>query len=79
VDGCHRADQFLDDDRLADTRTPKDACLAALGERGDKVDDLDTGLEDLHPRRLLRKIRGCSVDGIIQVGVRLPLLVHRVA
>ena len=41
------ADQLLDDDRLADAGTAEDADLAAALERGDEVDDLDAGLEDL--------------------------------
>ena len=35
------ADQLGDDDRLADTGAAEDAGLAALGKRGDEVDDLD--------------------------------------
>ena len=41
------ADQLRDDDRLADAGAAEDAGLAALGEGGDQVDDLDAGLEDL--------------------------------
>ena len=41
------ADQLLDDDRLAHAGAAEDADLAAALERGDQVDDLDAGLEDL--------------------------------
>ena len=40
------ADQFLNDDGLADACAAVRANLAASGERADQVDDLDPGLED---------------------------------
>ncbi len=38
-------DQFGKDDRLAETGSAEQACLAAADERRQQVDDLDTGLE----------------------------------
>ena len=43
-------DQLHDRDGLADARATEEADLAALDVRGDKVDDLDAGLEDLDRR-----------------------------
>ena len=40
-------DQLLDDDGLAEARAAEQAGLAAADERGEQVDDLDAGLEDL--------------------------------
>ena len=58
------ADQLGDDDRLADAGAAEDAGLAALGEGGDQVDDLDAGLEDLDRGRLVLEARRRPVDRI---------------
>ena len=62
-----RADEFLDDDGLADTGAAEDAGLPPLGEGGDQIDDLDASLEDLGAGGLVGEERGRSMDGIIQV------------
>ncbi len=56
----HVADELLDDDRLADAGAAEDADLAALGERGDQVDDLHARLEDLGRSRLLLEGEGAA-------------------
>ena len=56
------ADQLLDDDRLADAGPAEDADLAAAPERGDEVDDLDAGLEDLRLGLHLVERRGIAMD-----------------
>ena len=58
----HVADEFLDDDGLADAGAAEDADLAAFGERADQVDDLDAGLEDLGLGRLLVERGSRAVD-----------------
>ncbi len=45
-----RPDQLLDQDRLADARAAEETDLPALHVRGEQVDDLDAGLEDLDRR-----------------------------
>ena len=45
-----RADQLLDQDRLADARAAEEPDLPALDVRGEEIDDLDAGLEDLNRR-----------------------------
>jgi hypothetical protein len=66
----HVVDQLLDDHRLAHAGAAEDAGLAAAGERGDQVDHLDAGLEDLSLRALLGKGRRRAVD-------RVPGFLHR--
>ena len=74
------ADQLGDDDRLADAGAAEDAGLAALGEGGDQVDDLDAGLEDLDRRRLLLERRGSAVDRVAASrSLDRTLLVDRLA
>jgi hypothetical protein len=50
-------DQLLDDDRLAHARAAEEADLAALHVRGEQVDDLDAGLQDL---RLRLEVTNCG-------------------
>ena len=53
------ADQLLDEHGLADAGAAEEADLAALHVRGEQVDDLDAGLEDLDRRlELLEGRRG---------------------
>ena len=73
------ADQLGDDDRLADAGAAEDAGLAALGEGGDQVDDLDAGLEDLDRGRLVLEARRRPVDRILGRRVDRPGLVDRLA
>ena len=72
-------DQLLDDDRLADAGPAEDADLAALLERADQVDDLESGLEDLDLGRLLVEGRRRAVDRQGLGPVDVTLLVDRVA
>ena len=53
-------DQLLDQDRLADAGAAEEADLAAAYERGEQVDDLDAGLEDLDLRREVARTSGGS-------------------
>ena len=55
-------DHLLDEDGLADARTAEEADLAALHVRGEQVDDLDAGLEQLRLRLELVEGRGLAVD-----------------
>ena len=50
-------DQLLDEHRLAHAGAAEQADLAALHVRGEQVDDLDAGLEDLDRRRELLERR----------------------
>ena len=56
-------DELLDEHSLADTGTTEETNLATTGVGGKKVDDLDTGLQDLSSRRLLHECRRVGVDG----------------
>src|SRR5829696_4954240 len=62
--GCDVADQLGDNDSLPDSSAAEDAGLATLSEGGDKVDDLDAGLEDLDGGRLVLESRCRSVNRI---------------
>ncbi len=55
-------DQLLDQDGLADARATEQPDLAALGVRGEQVDDLDARLEHLRCRRQILDARGVLVD-----------------
>ena len=55
-------DQLLDQHRLAEPGAAEEADLAAAHERGDQVDDLDPGLEDLRLRREVAEQRRVAVD-----------------
>ncbi len=55
-------DHLLDEDGLADARATEEADLSALYVRGEKVDDLDAGLEELRLRLELVELRGLAVD-----------------
>jgi hypothetical protein len=67
-------DQLLDDDGLADAGAAEDADLAALLERADEVDDLETGLEDLDLGRLLVEGGRIAMDRQLDLGLDGPLL-----
>ena len=54
-------DQLLDGHRLTDAGAAEQADLAALGIRGDHVDDLDAGHQHLGLRRLLDEGRRVAV------------------
>ena len=55
-------DHLLDEDGLADARTTEEADLSAQHVRGEEVDDLDAGLEQLGLRLELVEGRGLAVD-----------------
>ena len=55
-------DELLDEHGLADAGAAEEADFAALAVRGEQVDDLDAGLEDLDLRRLLDEERRGAVD-----------------
>jgi hypothetical protein len=67
-------DHLLDEHRLADTRAAEQADLPTLDVRGEEVDDLDAGLEDLCLALELVERRRVPVDrpalGDLQRGAR---------
>src|SRR5947209_4927116 len=64
-------DQLLDEDGLADAGAAEEADLAALDVRGEQVDDLDPGLEDLDLRRQVLEGRRVAVDPPALADLRL--------
>ena len=73
------ADQLLDEDGLAHSRAAEQANLAALGVRGEQVDDLDARLEDLARRREVLDARCRTVDRPALLGLDVAALVDRLA
>src|SRR4029079_9952790 len=55
-------DQLLEQYGLAGAGAAEEADLAALHVRGDQVDDLETGLEDLDGRREVAERRRITMD-----------------
>ena len=55
-------DQLLDQDGFANTGAAEQADLAALHVRGEEVDDLDAGFEDLLIRRQIGRFRRRTMD-----------------
>jgi hypothetical protein len=55
--------ELLDEDGLSDTCTTEETNLTTTGVRGEKVDDLDTGNEDLGRGGLLDEGRRVGVNG----------------
>ncbi len=78
MDAGDAGDQLLQDDRLAQPGTAEEADLAAADERGQQVDDLDAGLEDLGLGRELVERGGVAVDGPLFLGVDGAAAVDRV-
>ncbi len=76
----HVVDQLLDDDRLAYARAAEEPDLATLHERGDQVDDLDAGLEELGLGLEVGELRRLAMDRPA-LGVRgdRRAAVHRLA
>ena len=60
---CDVVDQLLDEHGLSDAGTSKETNLSTLGVRGEEVDDLDAGLEDLCGGRLVDERRRVGMDG----------------
>ena len=73
------ADQLHHVDGLADAGTAEQTDLAALGERAEEVDHLDTGLEQFRRAGLFVIARGLAVDGPFLFGADITLLVDRLA
>ena len=71
------ADQLGDDHRLAHAGATEDAGLAALGERGDQVDDLDARLEHFDLGRLLLEGRRRPVDRVFDLRLHRSSLIDR--
>src|SRR5215204_3952521 len=72
-------DQLHDEHGLADARAAEEADLTAAQEGLDEIDDLDAGLEHLHPGGLLVERGGVAVDGVALLGVDRPEVVHGLA
>lgn len=70
--------QLLNEHSLADTGTSEETDLATTGVRGQKIDDLDTGDEDLGGGGLVSELRGIGVDGSTLVGLDGATLVDGV-
>jgi hypothetical protein len=62
VVGRDAVDHLLDEHRLADAGTTEEADLSTLNVRGEQVDDLDAGLEQLGLALELVEGRGPTVD-----------------
>ena len=73
------ADQLLDQHRLADAGAAEQADLAALRVRGEQVDDLDPGLEDLLRRGQVLDLGRRAVDRPALVVLDLAAVVDRLA
>lgn len=71
-------DHFLDQNGLADTGTTEQTDLSTLDVRGEKVDDLDAGLEHLGLRLELVEAGRLAVDrpALGDVGVLLRVVQH---
>jgi hypothetical protein len=55
-------DQLLNQDGLSDSGTTEQSNLTTSSVRGEQVDDLDTGLQDLGLGRLVDELRRVGVD-----------------
>ena len=71
--------EFHDDDRLADARTPEGSDFTTLGEGADQVDDLDAGFEDLRGWVLVSEGRSFAVNRITLVGFGWVLVINRIS
>ncbi len=72
-------DEFHDHDGLAHAGATEGADLAALGEGGDQVDDLDAGLEDVGLGVLVGERGGRTMDRVTFGEVDRAFAVHGVA
>lgn len=70
--------QLLDEHSLSDTGTSEETNLSTTSVGSEKVDDLDTGDEDLSGGGLLDELRGIGVDGQELVGLNGTTLVNGV-
>ena len=71
------ADKLLNNHGLANAGSAICSDLAAFGERGDQVHDLDAGFQNLHLSGLVFKGRRVAVDGPMELGVHLFQIVQR--
>ena len=69
--------QFHNQNRLANTSTTKQANLTAFGVRGEQVNNLNAGDQQLRFRRLLDKFRRVLVNGARGVGFYRPGFINR--
>ena len=69
-------DQLLDQDRLSYTCTTEESDFTTLLIGAEKVNDLDTGLQDLRIRRLLGESRSLSVDRMLLLRLRCRFLIN---
>ncbi len=72
-------DELGEDDGLAETRPAEETRLAAANERGEQVDDLDAGLEQLGLGGKLRKCRRLPMNGPHLRGGDRPAAIDRFA
>lgn len=72
-------DKLLNQDGLADTGTAEETNLATTRVRGEQVDDLDTGLEDLGRGRLVNVRGRVGVNREVLDGLDRATLVDRLA
>ena len=79
VGGGDAGDQFLEDDRLAQSGAAEQPGLAAADEGRQQVDDLDARLEDFRLRREVGDRRGIAMDGPVLFGVDGAAIVDRFA
>ena len=73
------ANQFLDEHRLADARAAEQADFTPLGERGQKIDGLQSGLELFRGRHLLLERRREAVNRQPHLGVHRTFAIDHVA
>merc|ERR1719188_2851292 len=71
--------QLHNKDGLADTSTAEQTNLTSLDIRGQEIDDLDTGLQNLLGAAGLGHRRGLGVDGVEHVGLDRASLVDGLA
>jgi hypothetical protein len=71
-------DELLNKHSLADTGTTEETDLSTTSVRGEKVDDLDTGNQNLSSGRLLDELRGVGMDGQELVGLDRTTLINGV-
>jgi hypothetical protein len=71
-------DELLDEDSLADTSATEQTNLTTTSVRSEKIDDLDTSLQNLSGGRLLGESGGLSVNRQELVGLDRSTLVNGV-
>jgi hypothetical protein len=79
VKGGHGMHELHDKNGLANTRSTEQACLAALDERAEQVDDLDPGFENFSDTDRLVKRQQFAVDISIFLGLEWLTTIERFA